>query len=184
VSFESGGYHLTFIQKEGNRDESAHLYSLIFKFFSPHTNFKYIVRADYHECDVFAIKFYVDQQKRSDYKYSIITNKGDTTNIIVTCAKVVPLLLVDYPNASFAFAGSRSIDKVSNKIESYYQTQRFVIYRDFAARFFGVETFEHFEYAEISSYLLLNKGPGRIEDREKRIRQMFIETYNTLLDLT
>jgi hypothetical protein len=48
--------------------------------------------------------------------------------------------------------------------------------------FFGVEAFEQDEYAEISSHLLLNKRPGHIEDREQQIRQMFIETYNTLLD--
>ena len=136
---------MVFVQKEGNKDETSHLYSLIYKFFSPITGFKYILRADYHTFDVFAIKFYVDQQKESDKKYSIITNKGDAMNIIVTCAKVVPLLLVDYPHASFAFAGSRSIDKVSNKIEGYFQTQRFKIYSAFSARFFGRETFEHFE---------------------------------------
>ena len=111
---------MVFVQKEGNKDETSHLYSLIYKFFSPITGFKYILRADYHTFDVFAIKFYVDQQKESDKKYSIITNKGDAMNIIVTCAKVVPLLLVDYPHASFAFAGSRSIDKVSNKIEDIF----------------------------------------------------------------
>jgi len=56
-------------------------------------------------------------------------NKGDVGNILMTCVKVIPLLLNDYPEASFGFIGSRTVDEISRKVESFINNQRFRIYR-------------------------------------------------------
>ena len=158
MTFDYPGYELTFIQKRPCKDKSAHQFTLIYKFYSPVTKFFYVLRAEYHSEDVFAIKFYCKKDKSSDFKYSKIVNRGDTGNILVTCAKAVPLLLIDYPTASFGFGAARSVDKKNNTVEPYVSNQRFGIYRKVAAEKFGSTTFEHIEYEKISCYLLINKS--------------------------
>lgn len=174
------GYPIQYVQKKQINDESAHLFTLIYKFHSPITGFIYIINADYHSSDVFAIKFYVKQHRRSDYKYSKITNKGDLVNILVSNARVVPELLKDYPNASFGFIGSRTIDKKSKKIEGVILNQRFRIYRNIVSSIIGTKTFQHFEYIDISGYLLINKNSGNVKHKEKELKVMFSETYPSL----
>ena len=123
---KSKGYELSFVQKKNIR-ESNHIFTFIYKFYSPHTKLHYVVNADYHNEDVFAIKFYAKIHKKSDYKYSKISNKGDLINILLTAAKVIPILHKEYLTASFAFSGARSIDIDSQKVENYQLNQRFRI---------------------------------------------------------
>jgi hypothetical protein len=184
LTFDYPGYELTFIQKQPSSDASDHLYTLIYKFFSPVTKYFYIIRADYHRLDTFAIKFYCKKDRKSQYKYSKIINKGDLGNILITCAKLVPILLEQYPSASFGFAGARTFDKASNKVENIQNNQRFRTYKYLIAQKFGTELFTHFEYSAISSYLLVNKTSGEITNLERDIVKMFSETYQTLPDIT
>ena len=181
--FDYPGYPLKFIQKEPCKDNSAHLYTLIYKFFSPITKFHYILRAEYHEEHVFAVKFYCVKDKHSEYKYSKIVNKGDLGNILMTCIKVVPLLLSEYPTVSFGFAGSRSVDFRSKKVEGYINNQRFRIYKDIVALKFGTKTFTHYEYEKISAYLLVNKKSENVIEKQEAIVKMFSQTYNNLPDV-
>lgn len=119
MTFDFPGYELRFIQIARCADDSSHLYTYIYKFHSPVTGYHYIVRAEYHDEDVFAIKFYCKKDRKSEYKYSKIVNKGDLGNIIMSCAKVIPLLLQTHPQVSFCFAASRSVDVRNNSIEDY-----------------------------------------------------------------
>jgi hypothetical protein len=132
---------------------------------------------------VFAIKFYAKIHKRSDLKYSKIINKGDLINILLTAAKVIPILLKDYTTASFAFSGARSIDIYSQKVESYQLNQRFRVYRGLITKVFGSEKFTHFQYEEISAYMLVNNSSSDINEKEREIAKMFTETYNELPDI-
>lgn len=127
-----------------------------------------------------ALKFYCKKDKRSKYKYNKIINKGDVGNILVTCIKVIPLLLKIYPNASFGFAGARTIDFKSKKAEGHSNNQRFRTYCYVISLKIGTETFTHFEYQNISSYLLLNNTNSNIKNREELIIKMFRSTYNEL----
>jgi hypothetical protein len=95
---------------------------------------------------VFAVKFYAQQQRKSDFKYSLITNKDDVINILVTTAKVVPELLKDFPSASFGFTGARTYDYRSNKVEDYRRNQRFRVYKSIVPKLIGSKTFTHYEY--------------------------------------
>jgi hypothetical protein len=184
LSFDYLGYDLHFIQKEGCKDTSAHKFTYIYKFHSPITRYYYILRADYHQEDVFAVKFYCKKDKRSEYKYSKIVNKGDVGNILITCVKAIPLILEKFPTASFGFIGARSLDKASGKVESYNNTQRFRIYKEIVQQKIGSVTFQHIEYKEVSGYLLINKHAGvNTKVKETAIRQMFAETYNNLMDV-
>ncbi len=121
--------------------------------------------------------------RHSDLKYSLVTNKGDVSNILITCAKVVPLLLQEYPTASFGFTGARTVDRETEKVEQYDQNQRFRIYRKFTSTLFGSRTFTHFEYPQISSYLLINNYSGEVKSKERKIVKMFSDTYRNLPDI-
>lgn len=132
---------------------------------------------------VFALKFYAQKDSQSDYKYSNIVNKGDVFNILISCLKVVPLILQDYPTTSFGFIGSRTIDPISRTVEDYQNNQRFRVYSEVVKRMIGNQTFDHFRYESISGYLLVNKMTANTEDKESLIREMFTRTYVNLLDV-
>ena len=183
MTFDYPGYEIKFIQKRSIKDGTAHLFTFVYKFHSPVTKYNYIINADYHQEDVFAVKFYCKKDKRSIYKYSKIVNKGDLPNILMTCAKIVPVLLLHFPNASFGFASARTVDIASKKAESFKNNQRFRIYRQLIPLKFGNLTFAHYEYEEISAYLLLNRCNSNIELKELNIKIMLTETYNELHDL-
>ena len=167
--FNYSGYDLNFIQNKPCRDSSSHLFTSVFKFYSPVTRYFYILNADYHQEDVFGIKFYAKKDSHSDFKYNKIINKGDLGNILVTCARVVPILLQKYPTASFGLIGSRTVDDNSKKVENYSNNQRFKIYKYLISTKFGIQTFEHFEYQAISGYLLVNKKNNDIPQKERTV---------------
>ena len=180
MNFDYKGYDLKFIQCDKCSDKSSHLYTKIYKFFSPVTHYSYILRTDYHELNVYAIKFYCKRFRHGDLKYSKIINKGDLGNIIVTCLKVIPILLQEQPSVSFAFAGARTIDSQSSKVENYENTQRFRVYKYIVSKKIGTQIFSHFSNDQISSYLLLNKQEKHIKVRRTAIENMFKETYDDL----
>jgi hypothetical protein len=132
---------------------------------------------------VFAIKFYAKKDRHSDYKYSQLTNRGDVANILITCLKSVSLILQDYPEASFGFIGSRTIDKESRTVEAFENNQRFRVYKRIVEQKIGFSTFEHYVYESISGYLLINKTGNRREEKEKVITKMFARTYQNLTDI-
>ena len=183
MRFDYPGYHLYFIQKQKCKDDSQHLFTLKYKFFSPITKYWYILHADYHEENVFALKFYCKKDRRSEYKYSKIVNKGDIGNILMSCANAVPLLLKEYPSASFGFGAARSVDRKNNTIEPYNENQRFLAYSYIAKEKFGMVTFTHFEYPMISCYLLINNSSKDILTKEALLNKMFLSTYPNLLSV-
>lgn len=101
----------------------------------------------------------------------------------MTCVKVIPLLLIDYPEASFGFIGSRTVDEISQKVESFINNQRFRIYRQLIPLKFGEKTFAHFAYEQISGYLLINRRCYDIKEKEKELMRMLATTYNNLPDI-
>ena len=185
MTFDYPGYPLKFIQRDACREENrgGHLSTFIYKFHSPVTKYRYILRAEEYECEAFAIKFYCQKHSNHDYKYSITTNKGDIGNILVTCLSAIQKILNICPNASFAFVGARSYDKRSKKLENTSPTQRFKIYRYVASKLIGRATFEHFEYEPASSYSLINRNSENIEATERMIVNMFRFTYPNLREV-
>lgn len=183
MTFDYLGYEINFILKQPCNDDTNHQFTLVYKFFSPVTKYIYILHADYHNEDVFAIKFYCKKDRKSDFKYSKIVNKGDHCNILVTCAKVIPLLLLQYPNASFGFGAASSVDRKNKSVESHIENQRFGIYKKIVSEKFGPITFTHYEYPEISCYLLVNRNCDDINLKEREIVKMFIRTYPNIVSI-
>jgi hypothetical protein len=182
------GYDIKFIQRDVCRDKSDHLFSYIYKFRSPKTHLIYILRAEYHKSDIFVLKFYAKQHRHSDLKYSKIINRGDVGNILYTCVTIIPVLLEDFPEASFGFAGAISVEKSIKKsgeliAESLSNNQRFRLYKRLIALVIGEETFCHYDYEEYSAYLMVNRNAGVVEDKEMEIRKVLCNTYSNLPDI-
>lgn len=175
-------FQLKFIQKASPKEGDAFDFSLIYKFHTDRTTLcqrlKYIIRVEAYE-DVFAIKFYAARDRKLDNKYNRIVkahNYKSALKIFVTCASIIPCLIKEYPHASFAVNGAESMDMESDKVESRESNQRFRIYRTIALNLFGRETFEHFEYKNVSSYILVNrKGCENIEIKKDNIKDMFLK---------
>lgn len=182
MTFDYTGYQLNFIQKESYYKADIIQYAYIYKFFSPKTKYHYILRAEYHDNDVFAIKFYRKLDRGNENKYSKIINAGDLGNILVTCASILPILLSQdrYKKSSFCLAGASSIDQ-KGYVEDKSNNQRFKIYSYLIKQKIGTKTFTHFEYPKNSSYMLINKNSDiEVNINEQKIKKMFFETYNTI----
>lgn len=180
--FNSKEYKIIYVQKSSPSKSDDFVLAEIYKFFSVDkdgkNDFKYIIRAELHKHNVFAVKFYAARDRKLESKYSRLTNRRDAAKVIITCASVLPLLLEKYSNASFAFNSSRTIDIHSDKIEGPLNNQRFRIYRHVTDGMVGRNTFEHYEFPEISSYLLVNRKSCSNPDKSKEtIRDMFVDTY-------
>lgn len=180
MEITTNGYPIQFIQTKPVRDETAHCRTYVFKFFSPVTKLHYIALAEEHLYDFFALKFYSKKDRKSDFKFFKIINRGDVANIIVSAAKVIPEILKIRNNASFGFVGARSVDLESNRVEKIRNNQRFKIYSYHIPQLIGTKTFEHITYNEASAYLLLNR---KVKKREKRIRQLSEMLTTTYPDL-
>lgn len=177
------GYDLKFIQKSKETYVPCHRFTYVFKFFSVKSRLHYIVRAEQHDYDFFAIKFYPKSYGKSERKYSVTTNKGDIANVLVTCAKVVPKILELFPNASFGFIGSRSIDFISNKAEGYVNNQRFKIYAYHIPQLIGDDNFVHIAYKNASAYMLVNRH-NDLQQYQEEVKTMILEHYENVLNLT
>lgn len=178
-------YPIKLIQKDICKDGSDHLFSYIYKFYCSELKLHYIIRAEYHSEDVFAVKFYCKNQRKSEYKYNKIINKHSYSSVIKifeTCLYIVPELLKEYPNCNFAIVSSPTIDISTSKklTEDIVKNQRFRIYTKFLQDRIGNEIFTHFMYEDISSYLLVNNNNPDVFKKELSIKKMFENTYNFL----
>lgn len=177
-------YELIFIQKASPSKSEAFDLSYIYKFYTERTacyqRLKYIVRVESHE-SVFAIKFYAARDKKLESKYNRVLKANkyiNTLRIFITCAHIVPEILKTFPDSSFVISGARTMDLESGKIEGKESNQRFRIYREVASYHFGRTIFEHFEFKEVSSYLLVNKiGCTDINKKKDDIKAMLLDRY-------
>lgn len=174
------GYDIKEVHYEPCNDNSEHLLTVVFKFKSLENKFNYIIRAEFHKEKVFAIKFYPQYLSKSDYRYRLITNRGDLVNILVTTAKVAPFLLKRYPDVSFCFAGARSFDRKSKRVEDYRKNQRFTLYSHFVKQLIGNKTFTHYSFEEVSGYMLINNKEKDVELKKKKIATIMKSCYNDL----
>ena len=162
---------MIFIQKASPNVGDAFDFAYIYKFYSNRKDIcqrlKYIVRVEVTN-DIFAIKFYAARDKKLDNKYNRILkmhNYTETLRIFMTCASIVPLILQKFPLASFVINGAQSLDLESNKIEGRAND--------------GKERFEHYEFIEISSYLMVNKKEcSDIERKKDRIKETLLNLYD------
>jgi hypothetical protein len=179
LTFDFPGYPLQFVQRKPCRDSTSHYFTEIFKFFSPKTKLNYVATAEYYEHNVIGVKFYAKKDKKSDFKYNKIINKGDFGNIVMTIINLVVMLYERDKSASFFFQGAGSVDARSKRVEGFYKTQRYVVYRYIVERKFGNETFQHYTNDMVSGYLIVNRRCGEhVDDRKDKILTMLQATYH------
>ena len=178
--FNCPGYKTIFIQRQKCTDESAHQFTDIYTFFSPITKLKYVIRAEYHQEDVFGVKFYAKCHRKSDFKYNKIINKGDVCNILMTVINLMPEILTEFPKASFFYHGSASVDE-SRRAERFESTQRYRIYNYLVEKQIGINLFEHYYNDLISGYLFVNRNSGmEVSEKKDMIFKMLQKTYKEL----
>ncbi len=177
-------YPINFIQKASSKENDAFDFCWIYSFYTEPTDgcqrLKYIIRAEAHD-DVFAIKFYAARDKGLDDKYNRIMGvhsyKG-ALRIFLTCASLIPVLSQKFPDASYIVNGARTINHLK-KVEDENETQRFRIYRALALKIIGKQHFKHYQFKEISSYLLVKRKPGvEVEEEKQRIKSIFMDRYD------
>lgn len=94
------------------------------------------------------------------------------------CASIIPALLTDYADASFAFNGSRTYDR-ADYIEDAQNTQRYRIYIEIVKRLFGEEIFHISHYDNSSACIFVNRAANAdVESAQQRIYDMFAKIYN------
>ncbi len=104
-------------------------------------------------------------------------------NILISCLRVIPAILEQYPTASFSFIGAPTLDPFAERLERGVQNQRYRIYAFVAAKRIRAHLFFHKKYPHISGYLLLNRTCENGAQKEAAIKAMFQRTYNNVHDL-
>jgi hypothetical protein len=178
LKFNSQGYDLKFIQKDRCRQSDEHLFVYIFKFNSPVTKLNYIVRAEYYDEDYCAVKFYIQQQSKSEKKYNILINNtpSDIANILITTSKCMLYVLKLHPLCSFGFIASPTYEIKFGKrvlVENVNNNQRFKVYKHAISRLFDGRKFTEYYNTFISSILLVNNKNEGLDEKRRLIEADF-----------
>ncbi len=174
-------YPLYFVQKASPGKGDAFDFAYIYKFYTERTKkyqrLKYIMRIESYD-DVFAVKFYAARDRKLETKYNRILRAHTyfgALRVFYTCASVIGILHSEFPLHSFVVNGAESNDIECDKVEDKRSTQRFRIYRVMALQLIGRVTFEHFQYKDISTYMLVNRNScDSVEEKAESIKQMFV----------
>lgn len=179
--FDSDGYQFRYVQRNPCRKEDAHVCTYVFTFYASHTGVHYVVNADEHYHNVYAVKFYAKHQRHHENRYQLLTNRGHVGRILQTLVDIVRYILQMDNRASFAMIGMRSIDAELEIIEPPQPSQRYRLYRAFIGRKFGSVLFEHFEVERVNAYALINRtAHDDVPQAAKEITRMFTATYANL----
>ena len=177
-------YPLKFIQRKQKWFKSPYISRYIFTFISSRKRLHFVIEIDEFEYNFFAIKFYPKQLKRSADKYNLITNNGDIIRILLSCASSIPIILEKNKLASFGFIGSRSKSKKNRLfVESFHQNKRYRVYSALIQEVIGDKIFDHFEFNNLSGYLLLNKANSNPQKLKNAIQTMIQHEFEFMDNL-
>lgn len=177
-------YQIKFIQRKQKWFKSPHISRYIFTFVSIGKRLRFVIEIDEFEHNFYAIKFYPKQLKKSRDKYNLITNNGDIIRILLSCASTIPIILAKNKLASFGFIGSRSKSRKARKyLESFHQNKRYRVYSALIQEVIGDKIFDHFEFKNLSGYLLLNKANFNPKRLKKDIQTMIQNEFEFMENL-
>lgn len=147
---------IKFIQIHRYKTSENKIKCFVYKFYSPKTKLSYIINVDEHMLDTYAIKFYCTLHKRSRNKYSLITNRGHITEVLITVSSIIRVIINEInPKANIVFSGAPTVR--SRWVEDLRNNQRYRVYCNLVKLIIGEETFIHKKYEIIGGYALLNK---------------------------
>lgn len=166
-------YPIKLIQRKQKWFKAPYISRYIFTFVSSRKKLRFVIEIDEFEHNFYAIKFYPKHLKKSVDRYNLITNNGDVIRILLSCASSIPIILEKNKLASFGFVGSRIKSKKNKSFsESFYQNKRYRIYSTLIQEVIGNKYFDHFEFNNLSAYLLLNKANTNPKRLKKTILNM------------
>ncbi len=177
-------YPIKFIQRKQKWFKSPHISRYIFTFISSTKKLQFVIEIDEFEHNFYALKFYPKHLKKSADRYNLITNNGDVIRILLSCASSIPIILEKNKLASFGFVGSRTRSKKNRSFsESFYQNKRYRIYSTLIQEVIGNKFFDHFEFNNLSAYLLLNKANTNPQKLKKVIVNMIQHEFEFMDNL-
>ena len=142
----------------------AHNYSFV-----GNTGKRYIVIAEQYEFHVFAVKFYLQEDKSCKHKFQKLTKLFECSRVITTVGKIVMDLTSENPYSSFVFIGSNSAK------EAKPNNKRFRLYARIIENLVSPLIYEHHYSVDLSSYVMLNRHneePMLLSKIENRIREV------------
>jgi len=151
--------------KAGGFETIWHNYS-----FKGKNNKRYIVIAEEFHYSVFAVKFYLQEHKYCEHKFTRLSKQNECSRVITTVGKIMLSITAKNPYASFAFVGSPL------KEEAKKNTKRFRLYSKIVANLIAPINFEHKTSRKHSAYLLLNRN-NQEPDLLPKIEEMFKPFY-------
>lgn len=120
--------------------------------FKGKNNKRYIVIAEQFNYEVYAVKFYLQEHKYCEHKFSRLSKQNECTRVLATVGAIMREIHNKYPYASFAFVGSPL------EGEAQKNTKRFKLYSKVVANFVSPISFEHKTSRNHSAYLMLNRN--------------------------
>ena len=142
-------------------------------------NTPYIANVEQYPHNIYIVKFFRKQDRKTLNRYHILTGENKYTKIVATCIRIMRTILNRNSNASFGFLGSTTIIGSYEEVKS--ETKRFKIYKYAMENLVGDKVFEHSMDLANSTYLMVNRNNGSIDDFINNARIMFDEIFPELI---
>lgn len=145
---------------------------LRYSFISSKTGKKYIVEFEVFPNELYGMKFYLDDFKKSKNRYKMLTNLGEPRQVLRTLVAIGADFVQRFPESSIAFVGENKIG------EDKKNTQRYRVYKMLTATMVSGKQFVHVVLDEQSAYLLINKNVNNIQQYILNVQQYMIDNYS------
>ena len=136
---------------------------------------RYVVVAEQYDHQIFAVKFYLAEDKNCKHKFKKLTKLFECNRVLSTVGRIIKELIDENPYASFVFIGSGS------KGEANSNTKRYQLYLKIIENLISSISFEHHYSDSLSSYVMINRHNSKKEilsEIETRIKEVFeVEGY-------
>lgn len=156
----------SFIQNELPQKSDLFHAAKLYRARGVRSNQWYLIRVEQFDHELFAVKFYLKNSKQSKDKYRLLSGLNEATSIIRTCLNIMLEVLEEHPLSSFVIVGMNGIHETNLK-----RTKRYKIYKRVIQSFFSSVRFEHFDYPQKSTVLLLNREYSYRQDAITFIEQ-------------
>lgn len=171
-SNEQSTYDFRFLGRFKVSDQEFLRYSFV----SSKTGKKYIVEFESFPNELYGMKFYLDDFKKSKNRYKMLTNLGEPRPVLRTLVAIGADFVKRFPDCSVAFVGENKVGEDKNC------TQRYRVYKLLTATMVSGERFVHVVLDEQSAYLLVNKAVGDIQKYILGVQQYMIDNYSDFGD--
>lgn len=141
-------------------------------FVSTYTNKKYIVEFEVFPNELYGMKFYLNDYKKSKKRFKMLTNFGEARPVFRTLVAIGVDFAERMPMCSIVFVGENKVG------EDKCNTQRYRIYKMLVANTISDMLFTHVVLDEQSAYLLVNKQVPDTDRYLLWVKEYMVATYS------